>query len=127
MATPLEHRSKALHNEELLRAYNLADGEFAGWAITILFYSALHWMRALAAQEGFQIKSYSGTNSEKVALQQIPLFQQSSRQFNWYRSLKDESQDARYEMTQYSSADFRDLKQRFFDPFKAFVTTNLRV
>ncbi|MGO8789930.1 MAG: hypothetical protein ACLQVL_21430 [Terriglobia bacterium] len=127
MATPSEHRSKALHNEELLNAYKLAEGRFAGWAVTILFYSALHWMRALAAQEGFQIKSYSGNNSEKLALQQIPLFRQSPQPFNWYRSLKDESQDARYEMTPYSSADFRDLKQRFFDPFKAFIISNLRI
>jgi hypothetical protein len=127
MAAPSEHRSKALDNEELLHVHKLADGKFAGWAITILFYSALHWMRALAAQEGFQIRSYSGNNSEKLALQQIPLFRQSPQQFNWYRALKDESQDARYEMRQYSSADFSDLKQRFFDPFKAFIVRNLRI
>jgi hypothetical protein len=126
MATPFEHRSKALHNEELLGVHKLAEGKFAGWAITVLFYSALHWMRALAAQEGFQIKSYSRNDSEKLALQQIPLFRQSPQPFNWYRSLKDASQDARYEMTQYSSADFLDLKQRCFDPFKSFIIANLR-
>lgn len=127
MATPSEHRAKALHNEDLLEVHKLAEGKFTGWAITIMFYSALHWMRALAAQEGFQIKRYLGKESEKLALQQIPLFRQSSQQFNWYRSLKDESQDARYEMRQYSSADFRDLKERFFDPFKAFIIANLRI
>lgn len=126
MATPPEYRSKALHNEELLDVYRLAEGKFAGWAITVLFYSALHWMRALAAQEGFQIRSCSRNDSEKLALQQIPLFRQSPQQFKWYRSLKDASQDARYEMTQFSSADFLDLKQRFFDPFKSFVNANLR-
>ncbi len=126
MATPSEHRSKALHNEDLLEVHKLAEGKFAGWAITILFYSALHWMRALAAQEGFQIKRYSGNQSEKLALQQIPLFRQSPQSFNYYRSLKDASQDARYEMIQYSNADFLDLKQTCFDPFKSFIITNLR-
>jgi hypothetical protein len=126
MATPSEHRSKALHNEELLDVYKLAEGKFAGWAITVLFYSALHWMRALAAQEGFQIRRYEGNESEKLALRQIPLFRQSSQPFSWYRMLKHTSQDARYEMTPYSSADFRDLKQRCFDPFKAFIIANLR-
>ena len=126
MATPSEHRSKALHNEDLLEVHKLAEGKFAGWAITILFYSALHWMRALAAQEGFQIKRYSGNESEKLALQQIPLFRQSPQPFNYYRSLKDASQDARYERTQYSNADFLDLKQTCFDPFKSFIITNLR-
>ena len=126
MATSSEHRSKALHNEDLLDAYKLAEGKFAGWAVTILFYSAVLWMRALAAQEGFQIRRYYGPDSEKLALQQVPLFRQSPQQFDWYRSLKDESREARYEMTQYSSADFLDIKQRFFDPFKAFIITNLR-
>ena len=84
-------------------------------------------MRALAAQEGFQIKRYSGSDSEKLALQQIPLFRQTPQPFSWYRSLKDASQDARYEMMQFSSADFRDLKKQFFDPFKAFIMANLRI
>ena len=126
MATPSEHRSKALHNEELLGVHKLAEGKFAGWAITILFHSALHWMRALAAQEGFHIKRSLGSDSEKLALQQIPLFRQSPQPFNGYRSLKDASQDVRYEMTQYSNADFLDLKQRCFDPFKSFIIANLR-
>ena len=126
MATPSEHRFKALHNEDLLDVHRLADGKFAGWAVTILFYSALHWMRALAAQEGFQIRSYYGPDSEKLALQQVPLFRQSPQPFQWYRALKHASRDARYEVTQYSSADFLDLKQRFFDPFKSFILTNLR-
>ena len=127
MATPLEHRSKALHNEELLGVHKLAEGKFAGWAITILFYSALHWMRALAAQEGFQIRRYSGNESEKLALQQIPLFHRSPEPFKWYRWLKHASQEARYEMTQFSSADFHDVKHRFFDPFKSFIISNLRI
>ena len=66
MATPSEHRSKALHNEDLLEVHKLAEGKFAGWAITILFYSALHWMRALAAQEGFQIKTLFGERERKA-------------------------------------------------------------
>lgn len=127
MATPSEHSSKALQNEELLDVHKLAEGKFAGWAITVLFYSALHWMRALAAQEGFQIRRYSGPESEKLALQQVPLFRQPSQPFHWYRLLKDASQDARYEMTQYSGADFLDVKQRFFDPFKSFIISNLRI
>jgi hypothetical protein len=127
MASPSEHSSKALLNEELLDVHKLAEGKFAGWAITVLFYTAVHWMRALAAQEGFQIKRYSGNESEKLAFQQIPLFRQSPQPYIWYRSLKDASQDARYEMTQHTSANFRDLKQRCFEPFRSFIITNLRI
>ncbi len=46
--------------------------------------------------------------------------------FDWNSHLKDDSRDARYEMKQFSAADFRDLQQNFFKPFKSFVTSRLR-
>ena len=123
---PAEHRAKALHNEKLLNEYGLAEGGFAGWAITILFYSALHWFRALAAQEGVQIMSYTGrTDSEKWALDNVRLFADSPRPFDWYRELKDESRAARYEMKQYFAANYHDLRENLYEPFKSFVISHL--
>ncbi|MGH9455069.1 MAG: hypothetical protein ACRD2O_13985, partial [Terriglobia bacterium] len=105
MATPAEHQAKALHNEKLLDEFRFAEREFAGWAITILFYAALHWFRALAAQEGVQIKRYRGrkreADTETWAIDNLPLFKQSLHPFGWYRELKDASQAARYEMVQF--------------------------
>jgi len=127
MVTPSEHWSKALHNERFIDVHKLADGEFAGWAVTVLFYSALHWLRALAAQEGFQIERYRGKNSEERAFQQVPLLQESPRLYECYRALKDESQQARYEMKGFSSADFYRLSEDCYEPFKSFVTSNIRL
>lgn len=129
MATPQEHKAKALHNERFLDVPRLATGEFADWAVTALFYCALHWMRALAAQEGYQIKAYrsykKGIVGEEEVFKGTGVFTQQS--FDWYSHLKDDSRDARYETRQFSATDFRDLQLNFFEPFKSFVASKLRV
>ena len=122
MATLREHQSKALRNEKFLTHHKLSEGEFVDWAVTVLFYSALPWMRALAAQEGRQIRTY---NKEDEVFQGAGIFTRQS--YDWYRQLKDASRDARYEMTQFSASEFQDLHQNCFEPFKSFVTSNLRV
>lgn len=127
MATPHQHKEKALHNERFLDAPELTGGEFADWAVTVLFYSALHWMRALAAQEGYQIKGYrtlGGIPGEEDVFRGTSIF--TPQAYDWYRHLRDDSRDARYEMKQFSDSDFRELRQNFFQPFKSFVTSKLR-
>ncbi len=130
MATPAEHRAKALHNEKFLNDYALADGEFAGWAITVLFYCALHWFRALAAQEGVQIIRYEGRkdqkNTEKWALENLSLFRDSPQPIKSYQLLKARSRDARYEMSVFTTADFNGLRKNHYEPFKSFVISHLR-
>lgn len=127
MASVQEHKSKALHNEKFLGSHKLSEGEFVDWAVTALFYSALHWMRALAAQEGYTIRSYrksKGNLGEEEVFQGTGIFSQQS--YDWYRQLKGASRDARYEMTQFSILEFSDLRQSCFEPFKSFVTSRLQ-
>src|SRR5712671_3739151 len=113
MATLHEHQSKALQNENFLTLYKLSEGEFVDWAVTVLFYSALHWMRALAAQEGHPIRAYS---EEYEVFQGAGIFTRPS--YDWYRQLKDASRDARYEMAQFPTSEFHDLHHNCFEPFK---------
>jgi hypothetical protein len=128
MATPREHKEKALHNERLLDVQELTGGEFVDWAVTVLFYGALHWMRALAAQAGYEIKAYRSYRKGIVGEEEVFKFAGifTPQAFGWYSHLKDESRDARYEMRQFSITDFRDLRQNFFEPFRSFVTSRLR-
>lgn len=122
MASVQEHKTKALHNEEFLNLYKLSDGEFVDWAVTVLFYCALHWMRALAAQEGYQITGYKG---EEDVFKGTGVF--TDEAYDWYRQLKEDSRVARYKMRQFSNSDFRDLQLNFFDPFRSWVMSMLRV
>jgi hypothetical protein len=106
MATPAEHRWKALRNERLIRDHALGRGDFADLAVTVMFYAALHWIRALSPQEGFVISNYA---TERIALRDVPSFRNAPHQMALYRELKDSSQDARYEMTGFTESDYRDL------------------
>jgi hypothetical protein len=121
MATAGEHKLKALHNEQFLDLHNLGDGLFVDWAVTVLFYCALHWMRALAAQEGHQIKGYKDEEGVFIG---TGVF--TAEAYDFYRQLKDDSRDARYEMKPFSESDFEDLQVNFFQPFKAFIMRGLR-
>ena len=121
MATTQEHKLKAAHNWEFLESHRLSEGEFVDWAVTVLFYCALHWLSALLAQEGYQVKNY---RDEEDAITGTRVF--TLQALEWYRHLKDSSRLARYETTEFSTSDYRDLRQSCFEPFKTFITSKLR-
>jgi uncharacterized protein (UPF0332 family) len=121
MATLQEHRLKAAHNRDFLDSYRLSESEFVDWAVTVLFYCALHWLRALLAQEGYQVKNY---RDEEDAITGTGVF--TLQALAWYRHLKDSSRQARYETTEFSPSAYRDLRQSCFEPFRTFVTSKLR-
>ncbi len=121
MATLQQHRLKAVHNGNFLDTHRLSEGEFVDWAVTVLFYCALHWLRALLAQEGYQVKNY---RDEEEAITGTGVF--TLQALEWYRHLKDSSRLARYGTTGFSSSDYLDLCQSCFGPFKIFITSKLR-
>ena len=121
MATTQEHKSKAAHNGEFLESHRLSEGEFVDWAVTVLFYCALHWLRALLAQEGYQVKDY---RDEEDAMTGTAVF--TRQVLRWYFHLKGASRDARYNMRRFSKEDFWILHQDCFVPFKSFITSKLR-
>jgi hypothetical protein len=121
MATAQEHRLKAVHSWNFLDFYGLSEGEFVDWAVTVLFYCALHWLRALLAQEGYQVRNY---RDEEDAITGTGVF--TPRALEWYRHLKDSSRMARYETAEFSTSAYQDLRQSCFEPFKTFITSKLR-
>ena len=120
MATIDAHKLKAVRNWKFLESHRLSEGEFVDWAVTALFYCALHWLRALLAQEGYQVKNY---RDEEDAIRGTRVF--TLQALEWYRHLKDSSRDARYETTEFSASVYRDLRQNCFEPFKTFITSKL--
>lgn len=121
MATVQEHRLKGVHNRNFLDSHRLSEGEFVDWAVTALFYCALHWLRALLAQEGYQVRNY---RDEEDAITGTGVF--TLQALEWYRHLKDSSRLARYGTTEFSTSAYRDLRQSCFEPFKTFITLQLR-
>ena len=79
-------------------------------------------MRALAAQEGHRIRGYK---DEEAVCIGTGVF--TAEAYDLYRQLKDDSREARYEMKPFSRSDFEDLQVNFFQPFRAFIMTRLRI
>jgi hypothetical protein len=121
MATVQEHRLKAVRNRDFLDSHKLSEGEFVDWGVTVLFYCALHWVRALLAQERYQVKN---CRDEEDAITGTRVF--TLQALEWYRHLKDSSRQARYETKEFSPSAYRDLRQSCFEPFKTFITSKLR-
>jgi hypothetical protein len=126
MATPTAHRNKALHNEQFISHHDLGAGEFAGWAVTALFYSAVHWLRALVTSKGLRdVRDYSGENRGAEELLGTGVLDPQA--WEWYGHLKDDSRDARYGMMVFTPAEFDEIYRDSFTPFRAFVLNRLKL
>lgn len=124
MATPTAHRTKALHNEQFIRRHDLGSGEYADWAVTALFYSAVHWLRALITSSGLRdVRNYKGENRAAEELLRNGVL--DTQAWEWYGHLKDDSRDARYEMKAFTPAEFDEIHKLSFTPFRAFVLSRL--
>ncbi len=96
-----EHIERAERNEGFAGALNRTNAIEADWAVTALFYAGLHYIDAYFLSHGvkrlrFQFER-EGKSRETGDLLGI-----------WpdYRRLKDMSLEARYELANYSEADF---------------------
>jgi len=87
VATKDEHLAKAGHNEKFVAA--IVD-PFWDWAITGIFYAALHYLMAFLATKGDHPGTHQVRNSHihrDATLKPI---------YVDYRELQNESEDARY-------------------------------
>lgn len=85
-----DHLDQARHNYRLY-LHLQAEGQFLDWAITLLFYTALHLVQAHAAQFGPWVPE---NHEERRAY----IREQLNRLFYDYRDLEDRSRDMRYDL-----------------------------
>ncbi|MDL1970998.1 MAG: HEPN domain-containing protein [Candidatus Desulfofervidaceae bacterium] len=120
MATVQEHLKKAEHNEKFFVCL-LSDKSdpFLDWVITGMFYSALHYIRALAAQHGFKnVSSYAQIDR---LFSTLTMFKHNKKVYISYRRLKDFSRNARYEMEDFTRKEVEELEKEDFQNIKTFV------
>ncbi len=99
-----QHLEKALQNENLAEALSHS---FADWAVTLFFYSALHYVHAMLAVAGFHPESHEATGPhvrKHPGLKKI-----------WaeYRSLHIASRNARYYVTKITPEHLTDVRNDF--------------
>jgi hypothetical protein len=114
MPSEHDHLAQARQNEEFAD-FLLAqtDERFFGWALTSIFYAAVHYGRAfLRFKRGPAITSHPGFETHFLRISR------DQSLYNLYRRLKDESERARYDCAQYTKNEVGDLKQKYLVPFR---------
>jgi len=123
MPTKEQHLSKAQHNERFFTSLDINTTPFIDWIITGIFYSALHYIRALAAKYSFaNISTYGEMDN---LFSRLSVFRNDPNIYPDYRQLKDDSRAARYEMVGFSPSDVIDLRDVEFRRIRSFVLSKL--
>ena len=94
MPSQSEHLIKASHNKNLLEDFDLLHTEFIDWVVTVLFYSAVHYVEAFLAVRS--IHSPIHAERDRRVRNLLPDIYDS------YNDLKNDSVEARYYMRQFS-------------------------
>lgn len=100
MPTSVQHLAKANANEAFAHSLDRTTTVRAEWAITILFYVAVHYTQAYFAKSG---RVYTQHIKRDSAIHRDPNL---SRIYVDYRELETYSVDARYCMPDFTDADF---------------------
>lgn len=112
------HLRQANHNETFCS--QLLSTEFLDWAVTGIFYSALHYVDAyLAIKNIHPSRHYQGRDrwvATESNLRHI---------WNQYRWLKDKSEAARYDVKHFTPAEAKDLKENEFEVLKTHISVYL--
>jgi hypothetical protein len=118
-----QHLRKAQHNEAFLATFDLAATPYLDWAVTATFYTALHYLRALMAKDRYtNISNYGDVDQ---AFNKIDILKRHPGINDDYRSFKDDSWSARYNMWSPRPPDVVDLRDNELQRIRDFVLANL--
>ena len=107
MATEDQHLSQFLHNSEVAqRLATLADYD---WAVTALFYGGLHLTEAYLVRRGVFAETHVQRERQMLMLPEL------GSMIDSYRTLRDYSEDARYECRRFSQQEFEVIRDVFTD------------
>jgi hypothetical protein len=125
MATWQEHVAKAEHNEQFLGTLDPATSAYLDWFVTVVFYVAVHYLRALGSRAGFpNVGSYGDLED---FFRRVASLHRNTRVWKSYRRLKDDSRDARYEMRVFTPAEVVELRDNPMQDIKVHARRNLGV
>lgn len=91
MPSEQAHLTQARHNEAFVQSLDMQTTVYLDWAVTGLFYAALHYIEAFLATQGQHSPSHRSRDTVFRSFSQLrPIYSQ-------YRTLKDVSMQARYQ------------------------------
>jgi len=99
LPTQTQHLKKAKENESLAATMNLAVPAASDWAITMLFYAAVHYVEAFFSKAGQHLKRHKlRVNAIQANPRLRPIYLD-------YRELQTYSETARYQAVFFTAAD----------------------
>lgn len=115
MATEKEHIKKAIYNEKF---YKDIVNKYPDWAVTGIFYSALHLIESFLAKKNIHPEDH------KTRLSFIGKVKELKPVFPYYRFLYDCSVNARYKMYNFSTKEVNSIYENYFLPLKKILGDN---
>lgn len=100
------HKKQYEHNKKLLQSQDFQDEENCDWAVTIVFYSAMHLLEEFFANKGIHNKSHQ-TRNQFVASEAFLKNNQIAAKYNL---LYNQSIRSRYGCTKITSEDLQLVK-----------------
>ena len=123
MASKEEHLRQAEHNERFFNELDINTTPYLDWVVTGIFYSAIHYIRAIAAKYAFtNISSYGDMDA---VFDRLSIFKRHRDIYADYRQLKDDSRAVRYDMRQIPATEVLSLIAEEFASIKSFVMANV--
>ena len=110
-----DHLEKAKHNESFVASFDLDSTPFLDWAITGMFYSALHYVEAYFAKQGYHSALHRTRDSTIQRDGNIRYL------FYAYSELKNFSINARYSLKKFKASDVRLTLQPHLDSVKKTI------
>lgn len=114
-----KHISKALHNEGFWQHLNVEESKYLDWAVTGIFYSAMHYIDAAFAKEGKHLKSHEVADSEVAKHKDLVNI------YSEYRNLKQSRWKASYWSTRFSKSDINNDIVPQFEKIRSLVLNML--
>lgn len=116
MPTSDQHRRQAAENEAVSLELETAH---PGWAVTALFYAALHYVEAYFYIEGVRtgLPQHSASHAQRtpaVRLRLAPVFPH-------YHRLLDRSVAARYDCKTFTQSDVQRLRHQDLDVLRSHI------
>lgn len=113
MPTRQEHVAKAVHNESFVQTLSLTTTPFLDWAVTGMFYAAVHYVDAYLATKNIHPKRHRavptqpGQQSNAGPGRSDYVYWHLKRIYQDYRYLDDQSREARYEPKRFAPQDIQ--------------------
>ena len=88
-----EHELQAQHNKAFLNDFEIQRSAYLDWAVTAMFYEAVHWIEAYLGTQGL----HSSNHHQRAAtMQKVPHLRDDPQLTKDYGTLRTESENAKY-------------------------------